>query len=349
MGIDYMHGCLLGTEKRILNFFCNSKFKTKKYYIKPKNRKILNKRILTIKPTSSITRKPRSLDDRKNFKASEFRSLLLYYMPICLPGLVPKEYVDHVRLLSGAVYTLLKANITSDEVDEAEKMLHKFVKQHQDLFGKESMVMVIHLLKHLSDSVRNLGPLWCHSTFPAERNNGNILKLVKGTTDVLHQVTSKYCLLKSLPKKIGVTTDQTILLGKSIDIMEKSLNVLRIDNLENLNLSNVSLSVHKRIKLNKIIYTSMLYTRPKKSVDYFIGLNDETTIGKAKFYFDYKSKIYVVIEEFEVIDTIYHIAKVRKTTKIIMAPIENIDKKYIFMNVGINQYIVSPPNPYENE
>lgn len=233
-----MHGVLLGAEKRIMNGFCNPKFNVKPYYIRPKFRKSLNGKLLAIKPTSNITRKPRSLDQRANFKASEFRSLLLYYLPVCLPGSVPTAYVNHVRLLSAAVYTLLKTKIAHNEVDEAEKMLHKFVKDHQVLYGKEGMVMVIHLLKHLSDSVRNLEPLWCHSAFAFERNNGCLLKLVNGTTDVLHQMSSKYTLTKSLPKKIGKAA-KTGFLGINITIVEKSLKAVKIGTLENIDLSNV--------------------------------------------------------------------------------------------------------------
>lgn len=121
--------------------------------------------------------------------------------------------MQHFRQLSASVYTLLKAKIYTKEVDEAEIMLHKFVKQHQHLFGKENMVMVIHLLKHLSNSVRNLGPMWCHSAFPFERNNGCLLNLVNGTTDVIHQASSKFTLLKSLPTNTEVTTNKTIYRG----------------------------------------------------------------------------------------------------------------------------------------
>lgn len=352
ISVEYMHSGLLGAQKRLLNFFCNSKYNGKLFYITPKNRKILNNRILALKPTSNIVRKPRSLDQRKNFKASEFRSLLLYYLPVCLSGCVPNIYVEHIRRLSAAIYILLKATITYEEVDSSEEMLDKFVKDHQELFGKENMVMVIHILKHFSESVRQLGPLWCHSAFPFERFNGCLLKMVSGTTDVLHQISSKYVLWKSLKNKHELTNNKVannkIFQGKGVDIMEKSLKVFCTDDSQNVDFSNITLRVYKRIRLGKNTYTSLLYTRPKKSIDYCIELKNEI-IGFAKFYFEQKQKMYVVLEEFEVIENIYHISKVQKTKRIIMAPTADIQQKNIFMKVGIHQYIVSPPNPYENE
>lgn len=164
-------------------------------------------------------------------------------------------------------------------------------------------------------------------------------------------MATKYTLSKSLPKNFGKVarkTTETVFLGKSIAFVEKSLKALKIGTFENINLSDISFSVYLRIRFNNVFYTSLLYKRPKKLIDYFIELNDGT-IGMARFYFEFENKISVLIEQFEVIESIYHIDKVLQTKKNILAPIDNIDEKFIFMKVGLNQYIVSPPNPYENE
>lgn len=341
-----MHCLLLGVEKRLINFFCDPSYSKCKFYITKKNRELLNKRI---RPNREVVRKPRSLEIRSKFKASEFRSILLYYFPVCLAGLVPNVYVEHVRLLSAATYILLKSTITRQEIDEAEKMLHRFVAQHEQLFGKENMVMNIHLLKHLAHCLRSLGPMWCHSAFPFERNNGVLLKKVNGTTDVLLQVSSKYCLSKAImncPAK-SIVRDR-ILLGRSVKFIEKSLRVFNIERLKEVDLSNKQLYVHKRINLKNVIFTSTSYTLPKKSVDYFIGLQNDM-IGKVKFYFESNSKIYVVLEEFEIVDYIDHILKVEPTRRNILTPANEIEQKYLYMKVGFHQYICSVIHMKKNE
>lgn len=138
------------------------------------------------------------------------------------------------------------------------------------------------------------------------------------------------------------------MLGIGTNIVEKSLRVFNTETLKDLDLSNKDLCVHKRIKLGKVTYTSLLYTKPKKSIDYFIGLKNDL-VGMAKFYLKLDNKIYVVMEGFETVDFINHISKVQRTNKNILAPIDDIEMKYIYMKVGLHHYVTSPPNPYEKE
>ncbi|XP_037049622.1 uncharacterized protein LOC119083916 [Bradysia coprophila] len=350
IGIDYLHGVLIGTEKQLINFFCDPSNSQSSYYITKKKRELLNKRILSIKPIREVNRKPRSLDMRSKFKASEYRSMLLYYLPVCLQGCLPDVYLQHFRILSAAIYILMKSEVPRKAIDETEIKLHRFVKQHQQLFGVESMVMNVHLLKHLAQDVRWLGPLWCHSTFPFERNNGVLLKKVNGTTDVLLQISSKYCLAKSIKQtaRSKPKTNKKVLLGKSVKLVDPSLRVFNIESLKEIDLSNIELYVHKRINLNDTIFTSTSYTLPKRSVDYFVEATNDI-VGKVRFYFESNSKVYAVIEEFEVIDNIAHILKVQPTNRNILVSVNQIEQKFIYMKVGFHEYIVLPPNPYEKE
>lgn len=349
IGVEYMHCVLQGVQKRMLNLFLNSNNSDRDYYIVPAKRRALDRKILMIRPTMSIVRKPRSLSQRSNYKASEYRSMLLYYLPVCLPGFLPNVYVKHVRIFSAAIYILLQKTITSEEVDRAEQMLDLFVKQHQELFGEQNMVMVVHLLTHLAESVRRLGPLWSHSAFPFERNNGCLLKLANGTTDVLHQISSKYCLAKSLINKNEVMDeDANILLGKGFNVQEAASHVFDHSSVAIIDFGGKSLRAYYRIRLNNITYTSLLYARPRRSIDYFIQLKDGT-IGTAKYYFWHNDEICVMLTQYQIIDTIHHIHTVLTTNRLIISPIDEIEKKFLFMKVGVNNYIVCRPNPYENE
>lgn len=101
--IDYLHCVLTGVSNRLFNlFFDTSK---KEYSISPAKAKVLDNRILGIRPPSEISRKPRShIRYRSDLKANEIRSLLLYYLPVALRGLLPKMYQDNFCLLSPIIY-----------------------------------------------------------------------------------------------------------------------------------------------------------------------------------------------------------------------------------------------------
>lgn len=196
--IDYMHAILLGVTRNLISFWIDTSFNKKPFYITKSKRRLLNKRLLRIKTPTYLSRPPRSLDQLKNFKSSEFRSLLLYFLPICLERLMPSKYIEHFRLLSSSIYILLKPIISIEELEETEKTLKRFVNNYQDYYGEVSMTMNVHQILHLVDCVRNFGPLWTFSMFPFESYNGLLKSFIVAPTDILHQIATRYIGYKTI-------------------------------------------------------------------------------------------------------------------------------------------------------
>ena len=159
----------------------------KKYYL-GKKAQHLDKMILNVKLPSEIKRLPRSVTTRKFWKASEWRSFLLFYSPVFLKDLLPAVYYNHWLLLSFAVYTLLQDNITRDDILLAECALHKFFVLVSDLYGIEHVSYNVHLLTHLAASVKSRGPLWANSAFLFENANGKLLHSFHVTKGVSKQI-----------------------------------------------------------------------------------------------------------------------------------------------------------------
>lgn len=191
--IDYMHCVLLGLVKKHCSLFMDSSNHKQPYYIKPKDQKILNMRLEKIKPTSDISRKPRPLSEIGKYKANEYRSLLFYYLPCLLPGLLPKRYVDHFMLLSSAIYMLLEKSIPVENIDIAERQLEQYANEFETLYGKVNVTMNLHLVRHAANSVRYNGPLWAQSAFAFEGNNGELQK-INSTNNILHSMAWKYAM-----------------------------------------------------------------------------------------------------------------------------------------------------------
>lgn len=200
--IDYMHCILIGTTNKLAGFSLDSKNCNEPFYITSNRKKILNGRLLSIKPPSFINRKPRCLEEKEFFKANEWRSLLFYYLRYSLVGLLPFKYILHFELLSSATYMLSKKKIHHDEIQLARKMLTQFADEYELLYGKTKVTMNVHLLRHVADAVLHSGPLWSQSMFAFEQSNGEIVKMVSGRNSILLQIAEKYILRKTLmPRK----------------------------------------------------------------------------------------------------------------------------------------------------
>lgn len=136
--IDYMHCVLLGVMKKLLNLWFDSTNHKYPYYIKKPKQRTFDQILQAIKPTSTIGTKPRSVFDRHNFKAKDFRVLLLFYLRCCLPNMLDNIYIDHFQILSSSIYSLLKETVSIGDITQADKKLERFANDFERLYGKEN-------------------------------------------------------------------------------------------------------------------------------------------------------------------------------------------------------------------
>lgn len=89
---------------------------------------------------------------------------------------LPPDMLEHYILFVNAVYTLLKTEISVDELNKCEEELLIFVAKYEMFFGAGKMTLIVHILLHLVESMRMSGPLWATSAFPFENNIYNLKK-----------------------------------------------------------------------------------------------------------------------------------------------------------------------------
>lgn len=128
------------------------------------------------------------------WKASEWKWWLLFYAVPCLDGILEKKYHEHMCLLVNGIFLLLKDEILKNDLKEAMDNLSKFVYEVEELYGKSAMTFNVHQLLHLPQSVRQLGPLWSHSTFVFESGNGTLLNLISDANGVPLQVIERFAM-----------------------------------------------------------------------------------------------------------------------------------------------------------
>jgi len=186
---DYMHSVLLGVVRQFLTIWTDSSNSRKPYYIKDTS--LVDQMLKLIRVPDEINRLPRSLEDRKFWKATEFRSFLLIYSPVILMEVLPKKFYTHWLLLCNAIRLLFQDTVTAVMVTTSRKCLYKFVTLIPELYGCEHVSYNVHILTHLPDAVLNWGPLWSHSAFAFEDVIG-VLKSMYHGTQLIPKQTFKY-------------------------------------------------------------------------------------------------------------------------------------------------------------
>ncbi|XP_071570621.1 uncharacterized protein [Temnothorax nylanderi] len=288
---DYMHSVLLGVIRQYTEMILTSR--GEEYYVgSPNQLAIINQRLTSIRPPTCITRLPRTLEERKCWKASEWRSWLLWYMLICLRGLLPMKYLRHVALLITAIHILLQKSVTIESIDHAHQLLIKFLVQLQKYFGKSSMTFNMHLLLHLSTSVKNWGPLWTHNTFPFENENRLVLQMKTSPYLIAVQIARRYFFYKQLPMHLNKFPNGNRFIDFCEHYFQNRLKyVCKIDDcvllgsgkdytltLEEQNCfgSAISCKVFHKMLCHGLRFTSEIYTRANKSNDSIIVTRDGT-------------------------------------------------------------------------
>ena len=146
--IDYMHAVLEGVVKMLTNLWFNSTNHREPYYISHHTSQVDNKLVKQCPPLE-FSRPPRSIKNHLHYwKASELRSWLLFYSFPILVSILPL-YWHHHSLLVTSMHILLQEELSSTEIQIAEKLLWNFYKLMPELYGESSCTMNTHLLSHL--------------------------------------------------------------------------------------------------------------------------------------------------------------------------------------------------------
>ncbi|KAL1429301.1 hypothetical protein MTO96_016458 [Rhipicephalus appendiculatus] len=124
--VEYMHSVLLGVTRQFADYWFDSLNSNEPYYMgRPSTLRLINRRLLSIRPPHQFTRLPRTLLERRYWKAHEWRNWLLFYcLPCCRPVL-PQRYFRHFSILSEAIFVLLLPELSSDQIDHAEVVVRK--------------------------------------------------------------------------------------------------------------------------------------------------------------------------------------------------------------------------------
>lgn len=247
---DPLHLLDEGVMKKMLNLWmygssANKNCKWSKPMIADLNNRILE---LNRQLPSDIHRKLRIFDYIKYYKATEFRTILLYVGIVLFKDiLVSEHYINFlylslaIRFYSNSFYV---ANVNYRNI--ARRLLSNFSDNFVKLYGEAEVVSNIHKVAHIADDVDRFGPLSSISTYPFENFLKEIKRKVQANSTSIEQVSRRIFEAASDTKKATIDLEQRKLdkelwepkLKYMVKKQEKKFNFIQIT-------PNVFLSVKK--------------------------------------------------------------------------------------------------------
>lgn len=189
--LDYQHLVCLGVVRKLI--YLRLKGKVKRYKLSATTTHLLSKRLIALKPFVSceFVRKPRSLLHVNNWKATEYRTFLLYTGPVALKGILPDLYYNQFLVLHVAITILCSKSLHKKLIEYGSNLLKYFVEIFANLYGEENVSYNVHNLLHLTADSSKFGVLDDFSTFKFENYLGKIKLLLKSGNRPLEQVYNR--------------------------------------------------------------------------------------------------------------------------------------------------------------
>jgi hypothetical protein len=197
--LDYMHLVCLGVMRKLLSLWVSGPNRAR---LRPRCRVAISERHCSLAEwtPSEFNRLPRGLDTIERWKATEFRTFLLYSGPVALRNVLPSHLFNHFLILHVAVRILCSPKMALTLCDYAGGLLKSFVSAMGEHYGSDTLVYNVHSLIHLADDVKSLqAPLDSFSCFPFENYLGKLKRMIRTPRNPLEQITRRLAEVNSLP------------------------------------------------------------------------------------------------------------------------------------------------------
>ncbi|XP_072157276.1 uncharacterized protein [Bemisia tabaci] len=201
---DFMHAVCLGVCKKLLGFWLVCPQGDKRFKLDAARITKISERLINITASKSnpsdFARPPRGLEEIQNWKATEYRTFLLYTGPAALKGVIKAEAYENFLLLHTAITILISPKYCFGEnIDLAEKLLVRFVETFAQLYSEEFISYNVHSLLHLAKFCRMHGPLDKFSVWLYEDELGTIKKYINTGSQPLEQCVNRVTEKSFLP------------------------------------------------------------------------------------------------------------------------------------------------------
>lgn len=137
-----------------------------------------------------IHRQIRHLTEYTQFKAKEFRTLLMYTGPFLLKDVLDTRKYNHFLLLHTAIRKLCDVRHHID-IENTQNSIEDFVRQYKNIYGLNRLTYVVHNLIHFCEDVKLHGPPKNFSAYKFENNNNKLVQNIRHGKNVAQQIHNR--------------------------------------------------------------------------------------------------------------------------------------------------------------
>ena len=188
--IDPMHCVDLGVTKRLMLMWKEGPLQSR---ISANMTNRISQSLVSIRHCIPylFNRKPRGLEELKLWKATEFRTFLLYTGPVVLKPVLNADMYFHFLSLSVAMRILYSYLLVEQHLQFAEQLLIYFVEKSKQIYGVKFVSYNVHCLLHLSCVAEYNGSLNLCSAYRFENKMSDIKRSARGTGDPIVQICNR--------------------------------------------------------------------------------------------------------------------------------------------------------------
>ncbi|EZA50809.1 hypothetical protein X777_11058 [Ooceraea biroi] len=290
---EHMHLVCLGVMKKLLSAWVCGKY-TRLTKLSGRSIAIISQRLNNLKMycPSEFARRPRAIDAFSKYKATELRQFLLYTGPVVTHGILNPQAYTHFLFLHTTIRILVSTSPSTAYLNFAELALQTFVARCENLYGSTFLSYNVHGLLHLTDDVRQLGPLDSFSAFPYENNMSVFRKYCRKPNFPLQKFSNRMTEMEA--HETTIHHNQTHI-SKSIDSSTQVFTAHNKGPLP-LNVNSNSCQYHK------LIFNGILLSLNIR--DNCCILHDGSICFIVNIFMD-KSTYYLVVKKFQKVDSFY--------------------------------------------
>lgn len=226
--------------------------------------------------------------------------------------------LNHLAQLVDAIHILSGNSISMRNLELAKQLLISFAENFERLYGETNTVFNVHMVRHLADCVKFIGPLFAYSNYCFEDHIGHLVSIHKGTTDVATQICNKYLFEKNLLMSIEKSTIankfyKEINSSHKFSISRKVAGSHVIGNAKqpsqltederslitkSLNIENdTQIEEYRSVLFNRKIYYETISCKNKRTNDSFILNTRSSKFGEIQSIFLIHEKLYFLVNE----------------------------------------------------